>query len=245
MKRIKRLLAVAALGSIASASSAFALTQTIDFALGYPKVTQFAPSFTYSGILGSTTLVITPWAESPGHIQQASAPTSVVTRTWNYPAGNPKEDKNAGGIGVLSPATGKTHDINADLKSGDLAQFKFSHAVRLVSVEFSRVDSNDNFDFFMGGLYQFTKNIPNRTINNIYHTYSFALNTVSNVFGFGTLFVTPKGYVCEGETKCDVGSNYKVRSITVSAVPLPPALLLFATGLLGVGSLGRRRRKAL
>jgi hypothetical protein len=230
MKNLRRILAVAAVATAVSSSSAFALTTTLDFGNftgggSFPGSSQTSVTGWSYNVFPGVTLQLSPEYTNSARVIQPHNLTdpSILTRTRNLPTGHPNE-VNSGGIGELKSSHESIHDINGALTYGDLVKFTFSHAVKLVSIRFSRVDSNDVFDFWNNSVYQFTAPTPTPA-----GQYVFAPFTFGSIFDFGTI---------------KLGSDYKIRSITVSSVPLPPAALLFVTGLFGVGALGRRRSKA-
>ena len=228
MNKWKLLAASAGLMTVLSITPASALTTTIDFGSftgGAAEQTSHT-GYSYS-LLSGVTLDVTAAVTDNSHNQVGTTSTTAVTRTKNIPGNNTPGNKaaNLGGLGELNDKGDTSHDIDGAVLRNDLLKFNFSHAVKLVSIRFSRVDGNDVFDFWKGGAYQFTSPTPLFPL-----IYTFAPNTIGKMFGFGTT--------------SDV-SDYKIRSITVSAVPLPPSALLFLTGLLGVGLLGRRRSKSV
>jgi hypothetical protein len=131
-------------------------------------------------------------------------------------------DPNTGGLGVRN-APGDLHEIDGAVGLNDLLTLFFDRKVKLVSALFTRVTPGvDDFDFWTSAGYQFTAAAPLTPTE-----YLFG-GVVDDTFRFGA-----------------VGSDdrYKLRSVTVSTVPLPPAAVLLVTGLLGIGALSRKKRK--
>ena len=220
MNKWKLFGATAGLVTVLSVVPASALTTTIDFGnFAGPSEQSSTTGYSYS-LLSGVTLDVTAAVTDNSRNAVPSTSTTAVTRTKRV-----LTQPNAGGLGELNATGDTSHDIDGAILRNDLLAFNFSHAVKLVSVRFARVDGNDVFDFWKGGVYNFT---ASTTLFPL--IYTFAPNTIGKMFGFGTI--------------SDV-SDYKIRSITVSAVPLPPSALLFLTGLLGVGLLGRRRSKSI
>jgi hypothetical protein len=207
----KKILTAAAIATALSATSASALTTTIDFGNAN------------SGPVGS--LVFT----KAGFTVTASASTTDNARNV-IDAGKVTQTKhttdvNGGGLGVLNATGDSNHDIDGAILRNDLLNLKFNKAVKLKSVRFARVDSNDVFDFWLSSAYTFSAATPFPLAQ-----YVFAgTGAIGSLFGFGATADT---------------SDYKIRSVTVSAVPLPPAAMLLITGLFGIGALGRRRSKS-
>jgi hypothetical protein len=208
MKNLKKLVAATAVATALTATSASALTMTFDFGgannAGAPSIafTQGAYTVTASGSVTD-------------NARNAIALGGVkVTQT--KATANP----NGGGLGILNTSK-DDHDIDGFKLYNDLLSLTFNKTVKIKSVRFSRVDSNDMFDFWLGGAYQFSAATP-------FPLAQYALGFIGKTFGFGATEDT---------------SEYKIRSITVSSVPLPPAMVLMFTGLLGIGALGRRRNK--
>ncbi len=211
MKFTKKLLAAAAVLTAVSATPSFALTTTIDFGLannaGAPSIV-----FNQGGYTVTASALVTDNARN-------------IIGTGNVTQTKHTTDVNGGGIGELNNAGDTSHDIDGAILRNDLVQLVFNKAVKLKSVRFARVDSNDYFDFYTLAGYQFSAATPFPLAQ-----YVFAGGgVIGKVFGFGATVDT---------------SDYKIRSITVSAVPLPPAALLLVSGLFGVGALGRRKNKS-
>jgi hypothetical protein len=174
-----------------------------------------APSLAFSG--GGYTVTATPWVTNSAKTVFNAG--FAVTQTKAKPAAI-----NEGGLGVFATKTSSQHDINAgSLNANDALQLTFNQKVKLQSVRFSRVDGSDIFDFYLDGFanYMFSAATPMPLAQYIF-------NLKGTTFAFGA-------------TRPD--SDYKIRSVTVSAVPLPPAVMLFLTGLFGIGVLARRRVK--
>ncbi len=212
MKLSKKLLAAAAVLTAISATPSFALTTTIDFGLannaGAPAIV-----FSQGGYNVTASALVTDNARTV-------IGSGLVTQTKHT------TDVNGGGIGELNNAGDTSHDIDGAILRNDLVQLVFDKAVKLKSVRFARVDSNDFFDFYTVAGYQFSAATPFPLAEYIFGGGGI----IGKVFGFGATLDT---------------SDYKIRSVTVSAVPLPPAALLLVTGLFGIGALGRRKNKAV
>ncbi len=147
-------------------------------------------------------------------IATAGSPTGLVNTRVN--AG----DKNKGGLGV----TAEPGDNGAIDGFGfvDLLNLVFNKKVKIISARFSEVDKHDDYSFYTSAGLQWTRDLP----------YNFFVNNFGGAqgteFGFGALAFD---------------DDYRLRSITVSPVPLPASLLLLLTGIAGVGALGRRKAK--
>jgi hypothetical protein len=156
------------------------------------------------------------YVDGSGLAVEASTPVGGVSATLVYPV----RPTNSGGLGVTS-SLGDSPIVDG-VGLDDLLNLTFNHKVKIISAVFSEIDFSDDFNFIVDGSNQGHFHIP-----LISHLYNFS-GEQGHVFGFGA-----------GENNDD----FKLKSITVSAVPLPPALLLFASGLFGIGLLGRRRNK--
>jgi hypothetical protein len=207
----KKILATAAIATALSATSASALTTTIDFGLANSGPVS-SLVFTKDGFTVTASALTT---DNARHVID----TGKVTQTKHT------TDVNGGGLGELNAAGDSNHDIDGAILRNDLVALKFNKAVKLKSVRFARVDSNDVFDFWTTTGYSFSAATPFPLAQ-----YMFAGGgVIGSLFGFGATADT---------------SDYKIRSVTVSAVPLLPAAMLLITGLFGVGALGRRRSKS-
>ena len=138
------------------------------------------------------------------------------------------------GLGILSGSSDQ-HFVDGR-GNNEVLSFYFSQAVKFVSITFSYNDGNDDFAFFfnddsnnnlVGDRVWREKDIPSSG------TFTLtALNSGSAYNAFGTLF----GIGAFGNN-----DEFKIASVTVSAVPIPGALplLLSALGAMGWGA--RRR----
>jgi hypothetical protein len=133
---------------------------------------------------------------------------------------------NQGGLGVTN-SSGDAHTIDGSgaLDANDLLIITFDKPVTLTGASFGNVDSNDDGTIWADGAKLGTYAL-------VGYPGLLPLNALGTVFGFGA-----------------TGQNddFKVRSIDfdagiVSTIPLPPAALLLATGLFGVGFIGRRKK---
>ncbi len=136
---------------------------------------------------------------------------------------------NEGGLGVTAPGD-TNHEIDGGSSIGlrDMLLLTFNQKVKIVKASFSRVDNkfdgDDAFITFDGtridtdGLIDLAVSFPN----------FLPIGVEGTVIGFGALFSN---------------DDYKLRSITVTPIPLPPAALLLLSGMAGMGVLARRRRK--
>ncbi len=114
--------------------------------------------------------------------------------------------------------------------TNDVLELYFSSAVKMISARFSSI-GGEEFAFYFdddgnGSLsYDFVGEV-----NPIGSSYTFLGTYIGQTFGFGAR-----------------GSHddYYLKSVTVSAVPLPAALPLYGAGLAVIGFVGwRKRRKA-
>ena len=153
---------------------------------------------------------------------KASTPTVGGTVNSANQSSLPGRAFNTGGLGVKS-VPGDSRFVDG-VDFNDILNLTFSKKVKISSVLFSEVETGDDFGFSIDGGAGSHLAIPLLT-----HLYTFA-GQIGKTFGFRA---------------DDFNDDFRVKSITVSAVPLPPALLLFASGLLGIGLLGRRRNKSI
>ena len=129
---------------------------------------------------------------------------------------------NSGGLGVIS-GPGDSPIVDG-VNPKDLLNLVFSEKVKIFKAVFTEIETGDDFGFYIDDAFNGKLNIPALT-----KFYAFAMQEGTK-FGFGSF---------------DGNDDFKLKSISVSPVPLPPALLLFASGLFGIGLLGRRRNKAI
>jgi hypothetical protein len=136
----------------------------------------------------------------------------------------------SGGLGISQPGS-DSHQVDG-YGVDELLVFAFSETVQFISAKFTYVGSDDGFEFWfdqgmdssLNGDYQFTADIPDSLVYVLTDTY------ISDLFGIGAVYKK---------------HDFKLHSITVSPVPLPAALPLFAGALGLFGAAGwRQRRKA-
>jgi hypothetical protein len=217
--RVSTILKWFAMALSVSSANAFAVPITFNFSGG---TGQQEPSFSFT---------------KPGLTLIVKSNTANETGSTLTAAG--KVGKWQQGLGILDGQRDDEHYVDGKGKN-DVLSFFFSQEVKLISVGFSYVDSNDDFAFFFdkgkdgaltNDLVWKTKDIPGSGSNG---TFSFA--TLSNKY-IGKLF---------GIGSYDDNDEFKVASITVdfgkpSSIPLPGALPLFAAGLAGIALMKRRR----
>jgi hypothetical protein len=200
--------------TIAGASAAQALTVTFDFST-QSGVPVALKSYSAGGINLDVTALTTDESRN-----LLAVPASVsLSKAFG--------DPNKGGLGVAN-SSADDHRIDGKVGLNDLLSLVFDRKVKLVSALFSNVDASDDFDFWVGspslaGGYQFTAPTPLPLAQ-----YNFT-SVFGSIFGFGAI---------------GTDDDFKLKSITVSTIPLPPAAILLITGLLGIGILGRRRKAA-
>ncbi len=143
---------------------------------------------------------------------------SQVIRTKNT---NPNE----GGLGVVSQ-----NDTNHEIDGGvtplsiykDMLLLTFTTAVKIAKISFSRVDGNDDATFTVDGNAMGTMALSGFDWPNY-----LSVGFTGTVFGISAL---------------QQNDNFKIRSIQVTPIPLPPAVLLLASGIAGICGLSRRKR---
>ncbi|MEX1034495.1 MAG: VPLPA-CTERM sorting domain-containing protein [Sneathiella sp.] len=154
--------------------------------------------------------------------RQDGSAVSKSSSDWLY-------QQNRHGLGLYSPGNRKNKEMDGK-QINEIVQFYFDQSVHLVSVTFSKVDSNDDFDFYFdtgSGLTEIDDDID--ILRN--GRYSFLDLWTGTHFGFGA----------DGRD-----DNFTIRKIEVAAIsniPLPAALPLYGTGLALMGYLGWRRRR--
>jgi hypothetical protein len=132
---------------------------------------------------------------------------------------------NSGGLGVFSTDDSNHAIDGAGVDINDLLILTFNQAVKIVGVSFALVDGQfggDNAYYRVDG-----GPINNISIINDAFPDFRVVNWVGTQFAIGAL-----------------GQNdeFKLRAIQVTPIPVPPAALLLATGLLGFGALHRRKK---
>ena len=115
-------------------------------------------------------------------------------------------------------------DPDLDGQVDEFLVFTFDQTVSLFTILFDDVDSDDDWDLFVDTGSGFTLVADDNTDN----PFTFALGTDGNRVSIGA----------DGRN-----DSFRVREITVAAVPLPAAGWLMLAGLGGIAAL-RRRKKA-
>lgn len=142
---------------------------------------------------------------------------------------------NGNGLYIQWGSNDNTHQIDGSGKD-EVALFQFSQDVKLESVSFNYNSSHDQFAFFFdnngdGKLYNNQGDLINSSLNaNPTDTYAFlgALLKTGDLFGIGAIASN---------------DDFKIASITVSAVPLPAGLPLYGAGLAVLGFVGWRKKQ--
>ncbi|MBO9436749.1 VPLPA-CTERM sorting domain-containing protein [Ruegeria sp. R13_0] len=132
------------------------------------------------------------------------------------------------GIGVRSGRWDDTAQLDGLVN--EWLSVAFDSAVRLMSVTFSHVDGNDDWDIYV----DYTR---------------IADESNANPFRFGdriahSFSVLADGHSCYG-WHCYSTDNFLISSFTVAPVPLPASALLLIGGLAGFGVMRRRKQQQL
>lgn len=135
----------------------------------------------------------------------------------------------SGGLGVSSSTPFDNHEIDGAF--GDEAvRVTFDQQVNLESILFGAVGTNDDFAYRVDGGSWSTFDIVGGNIwdtGNGYYNFTLPgiLGTIFDIAAFGS------------------NDDFKLRGMNVSAVPLPPAVLMFGAALIGLGWMRRRKVK--
>lgn len=130
------------------------------------------------------------------------------------------------GIGILNGLDDPQID---GFLGNDVAIFNFSEKVELNSVTFGFFNGNDDFTLFVDVSMDGALEVQGFSFDTGSDTYNFAAGYISDLFGIGARASN---------------DEFTIKSLTVTAVPLPPAVLLFGGALVGLGWLTRRRKLA-
>ncbi|WP_299837902.1 VPLPA-CTERM sorting domain-containing protein [uncultured Jannaschia sp.] len=206
---------LAATASLGLAGAAHAATQTFDLSNGGSD-TQAVRTYTQ----GDLTLNVTAATYSYDHGTKTYAfgAETVGTQSYDY------------GLGVKS-YWGDNHEVDGFLKNEAIV-LSFSKAVRLDTLKFSYVDTNDHFGLFTGD--EKTYEGFARIGNGFFSNYDFQNDYTNTVFAIGAY---------------QSDDDWKMKKITVSyddtptpsPVPLPAAAWMLIAGIGGLAAMGRRK----
>jgi hypothetical protein len=220
-----RTVVLGALAALGFAVAAEAGTVTFDFAA--ENSGSWASSIAYSeGGIGLTVSAKTTDGQS------------AKVRTW---AG--------AGLGVCNVneqrawCPGGEHQIDS-YGLNEVVVLTFSRIVTMTQIAFNYVDTNDTFDLVVGG----ATALDNAALPDSWMAVVDPAGPHTEmIFGIGAGSTTVRQCsTWRGQTKCwdeTLDSAFKLKSVTVAAVPLPATALLLA-GALGLLALGSRRRAA-
>jgi hypothetical protein len=197
------------------------LAGTVTFAVATPVTIDFSSiqspsvaSLTYSA--GGYTVVATGKStNNAGVINGDGKVNSTALHTGNV-----------GGLGVLTKDDSNHAIDGAGVDINDLLLLTFNKAVKIVGISFALVDGQ------FGGDKAYFK-IDGSALTN-FSIVGFGFPNFKSVNWSGTQF----GIGALGQN-----DEFKLRAIQVTPIPVPPAALLLATGVAGIGSLARRKRK--
>ncbi len=220
MNKFKMLLASAALTAI-SATAASAVVMDFGLATNEPGL----PAITINQG-GFTVTATAKGVDAAGNIVDSGAIVSQSGPGANGP--------NDGGFGVRQTVdSNQSIDgaIGGSTNNGfrDLLILTFTKAVKITGISFSRVENHptlgpDNASIIVDGVSVGTFDISS--------------------YGWPA-FLATGGWVGKTFGIWAPGRNdqFKLRAIDVTPVPVPPAALLLATGVAGIGAIARRKNK--
>lgn len=228
MNKLQALL-IAGLLSLTSVSFA----STFDFAAYADNTAHTSTGLTGTGEAGYTAF-------------SATNDGITVTATGTDAGGNAFAylDKGNAGLGVCStlgtldvngvPTANQCDPSNDDnVTGGEAVKLDFGRLVSLDSLEL--VDANHNTSF--AGTFDVSIDGGALISIALSGTPSLAAIAALGPLGYGNTF---EFFNVIG----NVGSEFYINTISVTAVPVPAAGILFASALFGAGALGRRKKKA-
>ena len=145
--------------------------------------------------------------------------------------------KNDNGLGVDCAGLGAfvcADEIDGNFTvNDDLLTLVFDQVVRFDSAFFTELDEDDDVDVFIDGVA--VAALTNVNIGD--------LNPLGNPLSLLGLTGASISFGADDASSNNLNEDdFRLGSITVSAVPLPAALPLFATALAGIGWMSRRKR---
>ena len=214
---IRKMIAIASIGFAAMfASQANAATATFDFTTETSFFTASPMSFASGGLS-----------------VDVSSAAYADPFVWDNGAIRTELGK---GLGVRFGAGDQ--DLAIDSEFGkDLVIFDFSEDVSLKSITFTNYEDNDRFIVFNDSAVEGNLqpgNHQSASPTGVFDLSTLGPEVMGDFFAIGALARGSSFYIAE--LTVDYG--------TVSAVPLPPAMLLFAGALGGLGWITRRRKVA-
>lgn len=175
-------------------------------------------------------------AYTSGNISYSAGGIGLDVSSGNYTGGNVVDTSEIGQINgaglVIKSWSGDDHEIDGDVYN-DVAVFQFDQNVTLESVSFNFFEGDDDFAFFFdvgndGSLNLIDGDIDANPLDYYDFTGIYLLN--GDLFGIGALAYN---------------DDFKIASVTVSAIPLPAAFPLYAAGMAVLGFMGWRRKRRL
>jgi hypothetical protein len=214
MNKLKMLLAASSL--VASVTAANAVALTYDFGAATVLPVQSSISYTIGGINFTATAKA---INTSGAVLESA-------KVGQYKDLRPNE----GGLGVTS-RDDTNHEIDGGTSIGlrDLLLLTFDRPVQIIKATFSRVDSRFNGDDAYITIDGTKIDADGLKDLDVAHPGFLPLFKTGTTFGIGAIAAD---------------DDFKLRSITISPVPVPPAAILLLSGLAGMGALARRRKES-
>ena len=219
----KKTIAALTTGVVISAASVSAQAATATFTFNDSFRTQTASSYSFTE--GGVTLDISSkfWV-FPGAIWDGGA---IRTTTAN-------------GIEIIGGGADPDSLIDSS-GNAEVVQFDFSQDVTLKEITFTQYEDGDVFHLFYDRFDNDTLavNVDGLDANPTAGIFDFSVEDAHKLYGdmFGI------GAIFGGNNEFGIAS-LTVEYGNISAVPLPPAFLLFAAALGGLGLFSRRRKSA-